>query len=80
MKKEIIPCEFCNTEKTNQLGLCSGCGRFGRNLKECLVFYEFNVPEMRMNDIDWLRRNLTFQNSENPEIERVLNILKTKHS
>ncbi len=77
MKREIIPCEFCNTEKTNQLGLCSGCGRFGRDLKECLNFYDFNVPESRIDDLSWLRRNIQFQNSDNPEISRVLNILKT---
>lgn len=77
MKGKIILCEFCNTEKTNQLSLCSGCGRFGRNLKECLIFYNFNVPESRMADFHWLRRNIQFQNSDNPEFNRVLNILKT---
>ena len=76
MRSEPIICEFCNYEKTNQLGICSGCGRFGRNLKECLIFYNFNVPELRMNDIQWLRRNITFQNSDNPEINRILNILR----
>jgi len=77
MKNEIILCEFCNSEKTNQLGLCSGCGRFGRNLKECLNFYNFDVPVSRMDDLPWLQKNIQFQNFENPALNRVINILKT---
>lgn len=72
----LIKCEFCSAEKPNQLGLCSGCGRFGRNLKECLIHYEFDVPKFRLNDVEWLRRNIMIHNSNNPEINRILNILK----
>lgn len=46
------------------------------NLEFILLFGNFNVPEKRITDINWLKRNLSIHNSHNPLLRVVENFLK----
>jgi len=46
------------------------------SLPELLVEWEFDVPVNRLNDIQWLRRNILVKNNNHPKLGEILKLLK----
>jgi hypothetical protein len=40
------------------------------------ILQTMDIPEGRIHDFFWLRRNLAFNNSEHPDFEEAIRILK----
>ena len=69
-------CEFCNSKVNLHTAFCSNCGRFGRTISEYIKYHKLDVPEFRLDDINWLRRNVGVRNSNHPAYPRLIEMLK----
>lgn len=71
-----MTCEFCNQPIVLHTQLCSNCGRFGRTISQYIKYHELDVPESRLNNINWLKRNVGIRNSKHPALPRLIQMLK----
>mgnify|MGYP006888281222 CR=1 FL=1 len=71
-----MKCEFCDTPVKLHTGLCSGCWKFGRTITEYIRYHELDIPEWRIHDVQWLRRNAGIRNSDHPAFPRLMEMLK----
>lgn len=69
-------CEYCNHIVKSHVALCSNCGRFGRTIPEYIRWHELDIPENRINDIHWLKRNAGIHNYNHPTYPRLIQMLK----
>lgn len=71
-----MTCEFCDSEIKIHTSLCSNCGKFGRNIPEYIKYHNLDIPEGRVSDFNWLKRNAGIRNSDHPAFPRLMEMLK----